>query len=238
MQNQTISELYVDDKKSKSVSNTKDILTSAKSFYEKLYTKENVFKSAMNEFLIRILNHKKISNEHFKLFEAEISLDEITEAINSQKNNRCPGNDGLSAEFYKHFVNELAPILLDVYTSWKQLGIMGISSRTGIISVIYKKGDKKDIANYRPISLLNLDYKIYTYILKNRMQKTLDKIIGENQTAAIKNRTILHTLSTIRDIIDVSNKLSKSLSVISLDFLKAFDRVDHEFIFSALKKFG
>ena len=87
----------------------------------------------------------------------------------------------------------MAPILLEVYDSWKQLGIIGISSRTGIISVIYKKGDKKDIANYRPISLLNLDYKIYTTILKNRMQQTLNNIIGENQTAAIKNRTILHS---------------------------------------------
>ena len=151
--------------------------------------------------------------------EAGISLDEITEAINSQKNNKSPGNDGLSAEFYKHFANELAPILLDVYSSWKELDIMGISSRTGIISVIYKKGDKKDTANYRPISLLNLDYKIYTSILKNRMQKTIDKIIGENQTAAIKNRTIFQTISTIRDIIDVSNKLIKNLSVISFDFL-------------------
>ena len=57
------------------------------------------------------------------------------------------------------------------------------------------------------------------------MQQTLDNIIVENQTAAIKNRTILHTLSTIRDIIDVSNKLNKNLSVISLDFVKAFDRL-------------
>ena len=57
------------------------------------------------------------------------------------------------------------------------------------------------------------------------MQQTLDNIIGQKQTAAIKNRTILHTLSTIRDIIDVSNKLNKNLSVISLDFVKAFDRL-------------
>ena len=144
-------------------------------------------------------------------------------SINSQKNNKSPGNNGLTAEFYKHFSNDVAPTLLDLYNSWNELGIMSTSSRTGTISVIYKKGDKKDIANYRPISLLNLDYKIYTTILKNRMQKTLDKIIGEKQTAALKNRTILHTLSTIRDIVDLSNKLNKKLSVISFDFLKAFD---------------
>ena len=70
------------------------------------------------------------------------------------------------------------------------------------------------------------------------MQQTLDSIIGESQTAAIKNRTILHALATIRDIIDVSNKLNKNLSVISLDFVKAFDRLDWDFIFLALEKFG
>ena len=75
-------------------------------------------------------------------------------------------------------------------------------------------------------------------ILKNRIQHTLDNIIGENQTAAVKNRTILQTLSTIRDITDVSIKLNKNLSVISLDFLKAFDRLDSDFIFMALEKFG
>ena len=188
--------------------------------------------------LNKIPPNRIISKEHCKLCEAEISLDEITKAINSQRNNKSPGNDRLTAEFYKQFLNELAPNLLEVYDSWKQLGIIGTSSRTGIIFVIYKKGDKKDIANYRSISLLNLDYKIYTTILKNRMQQTLNNIIGENQTAAIKNRTILHTLSTIRDIIDISNKLNKNLSVISLDFLKAFDRLDLNFIFLVLRQFG
>ena len=69
------------------------------------------------------------------------------------------------------------------------------------------------------------------------MQQTVDNIIGENQTAAIKNRTILHTLSTIRDIIDLSNQLNKNLSVMSPDYLKAFDHLDLNFIFLALEKF-
>ena len=56
------------------------------------------------------------------------------------------------------------------------------------------------------ILLLNLDYKTYAMILKNRMQKMLDTIIGENQSPAIRNRTVLHTLSTIRDIIDLCVK--------------------------------
>ena len=58
----------------------------------------------------------------------------------------------------------------------------------------------------------NLVYKIYTTILKNHMQATLDAIIGENQSAAIKNRMMLHTFSTIRDVIDVSYNLNSNLA--------------------------
>ena len=201
MQNQTISELYTDAKKSKFSRNPNHILQSAKNLYENLYTRGNVSKSAIDELLNKIPTNKKIFNGHFNLCEAEISLNEIIKATNSKKNpNKSPGNDGLTAEFYKHFSNELAPTLLENYDSWKQLGIIGISSRTGIISIIYKKSDKKDIANYRPISLLSLDYKIYTTILKNGIEQTLHNIIGENQTAAIKNRTILHILSLLFEI--------------------------------------
>ena len=101
--------------------------------------------------LLAIYNRKKISNERFNLCEAKISLGEIIKSINSQKN-ESPGNDSLTAEFYKHFPNELAPVLLHVYDSWGNLGNISVTSRIRIISAIYKKGDKKDIANYSSIS--------------------------------------------------------------------------------------
>ena len=57
-----------------------------------------------------------------------------------------------------------------MFHSWDMFGTMEVSSRTGVISVIYKKDDKKDTVKYRLISLLNLDIKIYASIPKNRMQ--------------------------------------------------------------------
>ena len=83
MQNQTISELYTDDMKSKFSTNPKDILKSAKKIYENLYTTENISESAVNELLNKIPLNKKISKEYFILCEAEISLDEVIKAINS-----------------------------------------------------------------------------------------------------------------------------------------------------------
>ena len=92
----------------------------------------------------------------------ETSLDETIKSINSQTN-----NDGLKEVFYKHISNKLAPILLDVYGSWGKLGTIGITSRTVIISAIYKKDDKRNMKNYRPILFSNLNYNIYITILTN-----------------------------------------------------------------------
>ena len=104
MQNQSIFGLRTDDYKSKCSSNFKHILKSIKKFCKKLHTK----------FLS---NRKKISNEHFDFCEAKISLDKIIKSVNFEANSKSPGNNGLAAEFYKHFSNELAHALLGIYAS-------------------------------------------------------------------------------------------------------------------------
>ena len=134
MKNQTIFELYTDDKKSKNSSNPKNILKSAKKIM-KLYTKWTSA-AATTEFVCKIANRKKISNEHFNLFETEIFSDKIIKPINSETNNKPPGNDGLTAEFYRLFSNKIAPVLLGVYDSWGKLDTMDVAYGTWIISAI------------------------------------------------------------------------------------------------------
>ena len=87
-------------------------------------------------FDCKLLNRKKISNKHFNLCEVETSLDGFIKTWNSETNNKPPGNDGLTAEFYTHFSNELAPILLGFYDCWGKLDTMGVTYRAGIISAI------------------------------------------------------------------------------------------------------
>ena len=120
-----------------------------KKSYEKLYIKLTST-AATTEFLWKIPNRKKISNEHFNLCEAEISLDEIIKSINSETNNNPPGNNSLTAEFHKHSSNELAPAFLDVYDSWRKFDTMGGTYRIGIISVICKGDTKKILQTLDP----------------------------------------------------------------------------------------
>ena len=103
--------------------------------------------------------------------------------INSETNNKFSGNDGLTAEFYKHFSNEIVPVLLDVYEFSGKLGTMGVTSRTEISMIFYvKKVIKRYCKTINPLQLR-----------QNRMQETLDTTIGEYQSGDIKNRIILHS---------------------------------------------
>ena len=138
MQNQTTFELYTDDNKWKYPSNPKDFLKSTKKFCEKLYTKQT-HTAATIEFLSKITNRTKIFNEHFNLCKAKIFSEEIVKSINSETNNKSLGNNGLTADFYKYFPNELTPVLIDVHESWGKLGTIVVISRTRIRMIFYIK---------------------------------------------------------------------------------------------------
>ena len=112
------------------------------------------------------------------------------------------------------------------------------SMRQAVITCIYKRGDMEDITNWRPISLLNYDYKFFSKVIANRMHTSLNDIIGTEQTAAIRGRTIIENLQSHRDIISYANINNLEASIITLHQEKAFDRVDRQFLFKAQRKFG
>ena len=120
-------------------------------------------------------------------------LEEVIEAIKSMKSHRSPGTDGISIEVYLKLSWKLAPLLLEVFHETirdKQLHVH-LSARRGIITLLEKKGhDPLLVSNWRPISLLNVDYKIFSKILAIRMNVVLPKLIHAMQSGFMKNRSI------------------------------------------------
>ena len=103
---------------------------------------------------------------------------------------------------------------------------------------VFKKGDRTQLKNWRPITLLTTDYKILSKALANRLHEVLPLIIHSDQTASIRGRTINDNARLLHDVIAYANTYSVPLAVVSVDQMKAFDRVSHDFLFKCLKRFG
>jgi hypothetical protein len=166
-------------------------------------------------------------------------MDELYATLQEMADNKSPGNDGLTCEFYKHFWNEIKVLLFESFMHAKVHGELSSSQRQAIIRLIEKKdADKTKIANWRPISLLNVDTKILSKTLANRMRQVLDKLISSNQTAYIKNRFIGEAGRLLSDILETTDKLHIGALLVTVDFQKAFDSLNHTFIIECCRKFG
>ena len=83
---------------------------------------------------------------------------------------KAPGPDLLAAEFYATFEDVIAPALTDVLTEAHFYHQLPTSTKQGTVKVSYKKGDTREVRNYRPLTMLNSDYKILTKILAKRVE--------------------------------------------------------------------
>ena len=104
------------------------------------------------------------------------------------------------------------------------------------IVILFKKGDPKDIKNYRPISLLSHSYKIFTRLLQTRIERTLDENQPREQAGFRKGYSTTDHLQALNQIIEKSNKYNLPLCIGFIDYEKAFDTVEHFAIFEALRK--
>ena len=121
--------------------------------------------------------------------EKPISKKECREILNDLAKNKSPGNDGIPVEFYLSFWNDLEDIFMESVLDSFEKGEMSTSQRQAILILIKKEGkDERELKNWRPISLLNVDVKIITKVFAKRMCKFIDKLISVCQTSFVKGR--------------------------------------------------
>ena len=164
----TISKLV--DEQGIQKSSPKEILNLAVTFYSKLYQKDEI--STSNKFFFG-LTHTKISDKQKEDLEIVIKGEEIESAICSMSKGKSPGPDSLSIEFYQEcwpiIKNEISLLLGSLFA----VPEINEKFKSDFLTLIHKKGDREQLANYRPISLLNYDLKIITKILVNRLKKII-----------------------------------------------------------------
>ena len=152
------------------------------------------------------------------------------------KPRKSPASDGLLSEFYTCFWNILCSDLVEALNESFQSGKFSESMRLAIISLIFKKGDRLLLKNWRPISLLNVNYKIGAKVLATRLKSVLPSLLNPDQTCNVPGRTIVDSLCLIRDSITYVNQKQIPLALIKIDQEKAFDCVNLAFLDSIFIK--
>lgn len=228
-----MSKIYLED--GNVITERSRILAEQKRFYEELYTSDPVV-----QFSLKNQNdERKLTNEERESLEVPLSIQDLTYSLKNMAAGKTPGADGLTSAFYAGFWDILSEPLLCAINYAKRQGRLHISARRGILSLIPKK-EKDDgyIKNWRPITLLNTDYKILSKAIANRLQKYLSKLISMDQTGFMKERNISTNIRKIIDIDEYCKNNSIEGIILSVDFEKCFDRVETSGIEKVMEYFN
>ena len=213
------------------VHDQKIILSEQKKFFQQLYTKDNSVEFSLND-----VSGSKLDATQKIILDSKLTLEEISNALRQMPKGKCPGPDGIPADFYKVFWGQLKKTLLEVFLACKQKMLVFDSARQGIISLIPKKGKDQDyLRNWRPITLLNTDYKILSKAIANRIKLILTDLIDPDQTGFVKGRDISENLRKLLDLMEITAMKKLKSLVVLVDLKKAFDRVDIQVLLKIMK---
>ena len=215
------------------------ILDMQKHFYSNLYNDNSDISNEGENELFREITIPQMSNRDKLKCEDELSESEILKSVKAMKSGKSPGTCGLTSEFYKFFWTDIKGILLSSINYNLRNGKLSIEQRRGILTLIPKKDkDRLYLKNWRPLTLLNTDYKILAKALANRLTKFLPFLVEDDQTGYISGRFMGCNIRMIEDIIMQSQKLNIAGILLTIDFEKAFDSLRWSFIKKALKAFN
>uniref|UniRef100_A0A8C4S006 Reverse transcriptase domain-containing protein n=1 Tax=Erpetoichthys calabaricus TaxID=27687 RepID=A0A8C4S006_ERPCA len=217
----------------------KNIMHTFRDYYKPLYSTELKEDNTQSNAFLDTIQTPQIDALSAEELDKPLTLTELLDAIKSLQSGKSAGPDGYPVEFYKKFSTQLAPLLLATFTEARDNQILPQTFRQALITVFPKQNkDLLQCASYRPISLLNNDVKILSKILARRMEKVLPSVISQDQTGFIKGR---HPSSNLRRLFNVIYSPAKSNTpeiLLSLDTEKAFDKIEWNYLFTALEKFG
>ena len=147
--------------------------------------------------------------------------------------------EGFTTGFYKFFWKDVNSFFIRSFNHWYEKGNWSLTQREGVITCLPKEGKSKCyIQNWRPISLLNVYYKICSSSIAQRLKKVLHTIISETQVGFMKGRYIGEWTRLVSDLIDRCEDDEIPSLFILLDFEKTFDPLELSFISKSLECFG
>jgi hypothetical protein len=212
--------------------NDSEILRELRKYYAWLYSEKD---SIDNEAPLRVLRDRPLKASDIELLERPVTLYECRQAIHRLGLAKAAGPDGLPAEFYRSFEELVVRDMYNTFIEAHTQGELPPTMREGDIVLLYKKGDSRDPRNYRPITLLQVDYKILAKILVARMKKVVNNFVSKEQLGFVPKRLIGEATHLLKLIQAYLEEEGRDGLLLALDWEKAFDRVSWDYYHLALE---
>lgn len=224
-------------KGSRIISKTDTIL---KEFSDSLETKYKARSDIeVNKELISRNIATSITSSAKARLDKEMTLQELTDALHAMKKGKTPGSNGFPVEFFREFWSHLGPFLHRAFTASLKQNKNLNSHREGIIKLIPKQGKSlHELKGWRPITLLNVDYKIVSAAVTNRLKSVMSEIISPCQTAYISGRYIGENTRLLFDTLAFAKDHRIPGMIVAADFEAAFESISWEYLRSVMEQFN
>ena len=208
------------------INNRDEIIKIAEEFYKNLYDSEDRPVDVAQD------------QTNIAMPVPEVTIGEIRSALKGTKRGKASGDDNLTIDQIKDAGDFALNKLAKLFTKCLQCRTVPKAWKNATIILIHKKGDTKDLKNYRPISLLSVLYKLFTKIITNRIGRTLDSNQPREQAGFRSGYSTTDHMQVINQVIEKTDEFKKPLCMAFIDYEKAFDSVDTSAVMRAIRNQG
>ena len=208
-------------------------------FYRQLYTADEQVElnNAVREECFAYVKETVTEEQNAELLKP-ITTEEVKEAMKQLPPGKAPGTDAIPSEFYQEMWEEIELDIFNFASEAIEQACISEELNVSKIALLPKTEDRSRIQNFRPISLLNTLYKLVAKIYANRMKPLLHNWILPSQTGFVPNRCILDNIFLAFESIEWALESNQNMSMLLLDFEKAYDRVSWTFLRQVMEKMG
>lgn len=206
----------------------------------------------LEDILSEIPANQKFPNPQNSELNEGITAEYVEKALKLAKNGSTTGLDGCPYELWKALQKDfkeklkngkrgvdIIQVLTDIFQDIQMHGIeQGTLFANGWMCPIYKKKDPLHIVNYRPITLLNTDYKILMRALSLQLLESIKQLVHRNQAGFIPGRSIFDHIRLSRIMTTFAEVTESNGAIVALDQEKAYDKIDHKYLWKTLESFN
>ncbi|CAO3629834.1 unnamed protein product [Mucor hiemalis] len=217
-----------------------DMQEAVRQYYQQLYTLDHVDNEQIEEYLATIHLHAKVTNHDNETLLAPFTLMDLRQQVLRSPKQSSPGNDGLGYQYLDLLcqIPAVESLLLEVFNTALSDNTMPKSWKDIRVRLLPKKGDLSDLKNWRPISLINCDAKVFSRMVNDRLITVANKLIQPSQTGFMPGRFIGENGLMVHLLINQARYLKSTGIGLLLDQEKAYDRVNPEYLLKVMTSYG